>query len=283
MTQSLTFAFRVAHRIRSDGLQVLPWILGRFYIVRCLYSFQRRALGKTQIDRSGNTIFPGVDIAEALEAIHRHAVYLRVRIPDEYVNELRTFAATQPLTVKNGPAGFRYQDVKNGRLPDGEVVTLAQIRGIQDHPVAKRIAEDPVALAVLAGYLGYAPRYEIRLYWSFVTDANLELRQRTGQTVEYHYDVHAYNFAYAAYYLTDTDDSSGAHVMVTGSHREKPTAWLFGSSRKSDQEVNERYTANRILTISGKAGDGFWQDSSCYHKALPPRTSDRLLLQVRYY
>jgi hypothetical protein len=199
------------------------------------------------------------------------------------VAQLREFATSQHLFVKNGPRGFQYADVINGRLSDGQSVTLAQVAGITDHPLAQRIANDPVVMAAMTRYLGYTPKHEIRLYWSFVVDTTLEERRRTGQTVEYHFDCHSYNFAYAAYYLSDTDEDSGAHVMVIGSHREKPTAWLFGSVRQSDEAVNQLYPKNRIITITGKAGDGFWQDSSCYHKALPPKTASRLLLQVRYY
>jgi hypothetical protein len=264
-------------------MEVLPYALGRFHVVRRFYSWQRQAVEKSRISSpSEATLFPSVAVADAVESIRRDAVFTGVRIPDDYVARLQEFATSQPLRVKNGPNGFRYKDVNNGRLHDGQVVTLAQVTGIQSHPIAKAIAEDPVAVGVMAKYLRYTPQHEIRLYWSFVSDASLEDRRRTGQTVEYHYDCHSYNFAYAAYYLTDTDETSGAHVMVTGSHIDKPTAWLFGSTRKSDEAVNAHYSRNRIITIGGNAGDGFWQDSSCYHKALAPATTDRLLLQVRY-
>jgi hypothetical protein len=95
-------------------------------------------------------------------------------------------------------------------------------------------------------------------------------RKVATQTTEFHFDVHSYNFAYAAYYLLDTDRNNGAHVMITHSHKDKPTAWLFGSANQKDDVIYAHYPEDKVLIIEGMAGTGFWQDSSCYHKALPP-------------
>jgi hypothetical protein len=174
--------------------------------------------------------------------------------------------------------------VKEAHLPNGELVLMGLVANAKQFPIANRIAEDPVALSVMAGYLGYTPtRWEINLFWSFASDAALEARKVATQTTEFHFDVHSYNFAYAAYYVLDTDRNNGAHVMITGSHKDKPTAWLFGSANQKDDVVYAHYPKNKVLIIEGKAGTGFWQDSSCYHKALPPEKSERLLFQVRYF
>jgi len=36
------------------------------------------------------------------------------------------------------------------------------------------------------------------------------------------------------------------------------------------------------LVIEGGPGFGFAEDPACFHRALPPRTADRLCLQLRY-
>lgn len=71
--------------------------------------------------------------------------------------------------------------------------------------------------------------------------------------------------------------------MVRGSHTRKPLTWLIGSARKSDAQIASRYTSSDVLTIEGPAGTGFLEDTSCYHKALPPLERMRLLLQIRYH
>lgn len=81
----------------------------------------------------------------------------------------------------------------------------------------------------------------------------LEARKIATQATEFHFDVHSYNFAYAAYYLLDTDRTNGAHVMITHSHKDKPTSWLFGSANQKDDVVYAHYPKDRVLIIEGKA------------------------------
>jgi ectoine hydroxylase-related dioxygenase (phytanoyl-CoA dioxygenase family) len=139
-------------------------------------------------------------------------------------------------------------------------------------------------MEVVSRYLGYTPnRADIWMFWSFAGTLTDDERRNVGQTIDYHFDVHGYNFAYAAYYLTDTDRRNGAHQMVCGSHQRKPFKWLLGSAKQSDGPIESFYGKEKVLTIEGPAGTGFWQDSSCYHKALAPQIGRRLLLQARYF
>ncbi len=170
---------------------------------------------------------------------------------------MRQIAETADLEAisKGGKQFFHYSDVKEAHLPNGELVLMGLIANAKQFPVANRIAEDPVALSVMAGYLGYTPtRWEINLFWSFASDAALEARKVATQTTEFHFDVHSYNFAYAAYYVLDTDRNNGAHVMITGSHKDKPTAWLFGSANQKDDVVYAHYPKDKVLIIEGKGG-----------------------------
>jgi hypothetical protein len=283
----MSFVMQAVARVRREGLKnLMPYALGRFHTVRTLYSAQSRALRGTKKQDVVNTVFHGVDVEKAVANIKESAVHLPPPLSPEIVAELRKIAETADLEAisKGGKQFFHYADVKDAHLPNGELVLMGLVADAKQFPIANRIAEDPVALSVMAGYLGYTPtRWEINLFWSFASDAALEARKIATQTTEFHFDVHSYNFAYAAYYLLDTDRNNGAHVMITGSHKDKPTAWLFGSANQKDEVVYAHYPKDRVLIIEGKAGTGFWQDSSCYHKALPPEKSERLLFQVRYF
>ncbi len=218
--------------------------------------------------------------------MRRNAVYLPVTLPAPLVAELHSIARTAPLEARSGDRKytFRYHDVEHGRLPTGELVLMGQVLHPAHFAAVQRVAEDPAALKVMAEYLGYTPlKREIRLFWSFVADASLDERSLAGQTTQFHFDVQSYNFAYAAYYLVDTDRTNGAHVMIRASHKSKPGPWLFGSANQPDEAIYNHYPEKDVLVIEGKAGTGFWQDSSCYHKALPPQQAERLVLQVRYF
>jgi hypothetical protein len=168
-------------------------------------------------------------------------------------------------------------------LPSGELAVLADVLEAPKSDAVRRVADDPFVLSVLARYMGYVPsRRTIRLIWSFVCDAADETRLSEGQTVAYHFDVESYNFVYANYYLTDVSVRSGAHTMIVGSHDDKPLSWLFGPASRSDADIRAHYAADREIVIEGKAGLGFVQDASCYHRALAPVEHDRLMLQIRY-
>jgi hypothetical protein len=285
MRESSSFLSRAARRLRRDRTAVLPYALGRFHTVRRAYALQQRLFHGARALPLEQSMFPEVDVAQAVDSIRANSVYQPVRLPSHVVKELRILAETSPLrSFDLEGREFFLNDVRDGHLSDGTVITWAHVKGIQDHPLANQIAFDPKALAVMGRYFGYTPsRADIWMFWSFAGGLTDEERRRAGQTIDYHFDVHSWNFAYAAYYLTDTDRNNGAHRMVCGSHRDKPLAWLFGSAKQPDAKVETHYPPGKVLTIEGPAGTGFWQDSSCYHKALAPKSGARLLLQARYY
>jgi hypothetical protein len=264
---------------------VVSYALGRFKTVRQVYGFQRHLLSGIKPQDLSKTIFPDVDTDEAVRSIRKSSVFLPAVLPPEVVRELISHAETAPLrSFHIEGREFFLKDVKDGRLKDGTVISWAHIKGIQEHPVANKVAFDPKVMEVVSRYLGYTPnRADIWMFWSFAGTLTDDERRNVGQTIDYHFDVHGYNFAYAAYYLTDTDRTNGAHQMVCGSHQRKPFKWLLGSAKQSDGPIESFYGKEKVLTIEGPAGTGFWQDSSCYHKALAPQIGRRLLLQARYF
>jgi hypothetical protein len=278
------FLRQAANTVRQKGTAIIPYALGRFHIVRKIYSAQARVTVGIAPQSPADSLFPDVDVEAAVTAIRRDAVYLPVRLPLNCVAELYELALRSPLRAKTTQKEFLYADVKDARLPNGDRVAMGHVVGAENHFGAQLIAHDPKVIAVISRYLKYTPqRRDVRLYWSFAGSLTDELRRAADQTIQFHFDVHGYNFAYAAYYLTDTDRTNGAHVMVAGSHRDKPAVWLFGSANQTDKTIIAHYGPDRIVCIEGQSGMGFWQDSSCYHKALPPQKNDRLMFQVRYY
>jgi hypothetical protein len=231
-----------------------------------------------------SSVFPAIDIKRAVESIRRRAVFLGIRLPESIVATIQDMAQEGICRPHGEGCEFRLKEVIDGRFPGGKPAVIASVVGAETAEPVKQVAEDPQILQAIAAYLGYLPkRRHIRLVWSFVTDCGAEARRSASQTIDYHFDVHSFNFVYANYYITPVDAASGAHVMVAGSHRKKPVSWLFGSSRQTEAVVKAHYGSENVLIIEGPSGTGFIQDSSCYHKALPPRTRNRLMLQIRYF
>jgi hypothetical protein len=275
--------------VRSWRRKPLSYTLGRFPSVRRafgLYTGFAQRLSKrfegAQVAKDGRVLFDGLDADAAIASLRSRSYYAPLHLPADIVAAIRGFAFEATCRRQQRPPLFRAGDVQGGRLPNGEFAVLADVLDSDRHDAVRDVAHEPSVFAVVSRYLGYVPRVRTRLIWSFVCDAPHERRLREGQTVDYHFDVESYNFIYANYYLSNVDADSGAHTMIVGSHEDKPVAWLFGSANKPDAIIREHYGADREIVLSGPAGYGFIQDASCYHRALPPRARDRLMLQVRY-
>jgi hypothetical protein len=264
------------------------YALGRFYSVRRAYSLGIAASQKfgrvAELAPTPNTLFPQVNVEEARLHLERTSAWLGLRLPQEAIDHIRELALSHFCGPRRGGSKrFKYADVVGGRLPDGDVAVIGDVIGIEDDVVIDQVARDPTLLAIVSRYIGYRPtRVDKWLHWSFASSCPDDERRHQGQTIDYHYDVHGYNFIYVSFYVSDCDERSGAHVFVERSHKQKPVRWLLDTSRKSDAEIREHYGEAREHLIVGRAGDGFVEDTSCFHKALIPIDRDRLLLQLRY-
>lgn len=279
----------LVNRVRAYGTgSALTYSLGRFSGVRECYG---RAIGGLQAAGgvpglravNGESLFGRHD-AEALACqMRRDSAVLGLQLPGHVVAELREFARSAPLRDGGNPRILQPDEICDGRRSDGSPVFVGDVVGTDLCSAALRVARDPLLIAVVSRYLHYRPvGVDVRMLRSFVVDAPVEERRR-HQTVDYHFDVHGYNFVYANFYVSDVDAESGAHEMVLGSHCQKPLSWLLGSARRTDEEVGREYGAERIRLIEGPGGTGFIQDSSCYHRVRAPTKRERIMLHLRYY
>lgn len=277
---------RIVSLVQSGAL--LPYALGRFATVRKVYSrlnSLRYPLNRqTSRGAVNDPLFPGVDVSQAVQELREDAVAFRFNLPTPLVDEIHDFAR-RGLCKSSGFQGHRpFLEIATGQTAEGQRLAMAEVINPLECDAIRRIVESQALRQTCMRYLGYQPpKADIRLFWSFVSNLSENERRQQFQTIDYHVDIHDFNFCYAHFYLTDTDARSGAHVMVRGSHNRKPLSWLIGSARKSDAQIASRYASDDVLTIEGPAGTGFLEDTSCYHKALPPLERMRLLLQIRYH
>lgn len=279
----------VAGKVRKQNF---AYILGRFRMVRVAYSSGRGIMGFFQ--RAGGsagkwhipTIFPSADVSDIVQSIRDEAVFVGLNLPAHIIDEIKTFALTEPLHAIYDPKGptFHYSDVQNGIAADGRPMPIGGVSDPARCPAVQKIINDPVLRSIVRKYLGHEPRkITTILDWSFGSSMTDEQRRSLKHgVIDYHYDVAGYNFVYASFYITDTDRYSGAHVMMKRSHKSKPWRMLFGSARASQEAVYKQFGRENEITIEGPAGTGFVQDTSCYHRASPPTRGDRLMLAVRF-
>jgi hypothetical protein len=276
------------------------YILGRFWQVRSAYARVQRVrqhIGLTSSElrigdlyareslplavRDSGTVISACDKATHLRNLARHAFSTGLRLRDDTREALVASAKQHPLQVRERLCVSFSELAESAELRSR--TAMATVLDSSRIDIVQRIAADSLLVGVITEYLGYRPcRVSPRLFWSPANDLSDAQRESAAQTVLFHYDVHHYNFAYVNFYLFDTDRACGAHVLIDGSHREKRLRHLFGPVRISDAQALRDYGPDRIRVMEGRAGEGFFEDTLCYHKALAPAKRDRLMLQLRY-
>jgi hypothetical protein len=261
------------------------YFFGRFYTFRKTYSLYKSIVAPiSRAAHSSDSLFD-VNTVQIVNDLEQNAVGFGFNLPTHIVNKISDFARNAPLVRWDGNTSdiFFYKDVIDGKVATGKVA-LAEVQNKEQLPELFQIAQDPKLLETARQYLGYQNlQTDIRLFWSFVANFTEAERLQMNQTVKYHFDVHSWNFCYLHIYLTDCTKESGAHEMILGSHKDKPLNWLWGGANRDDEAIKTYYEANKILTIEGKAGTGFLEDTSCYHRAIAPQKGERLLLQIRFF
>lgn len=278
------------------------FVLARFRTCRVAYSHAqslRQSAGpfRRKWDRERETIFRprresifhGFDANRSVEELRKDGISLDLNLPPDLVAEIHGLACRLPLqnSVRSRPF-LKSEVAEGGRLIDGQMVSLGTAykrrKGeLLKHECVSQIVNDPVLLEIVSRYLGYWPKRlsDLELYWSFATKLSFEEQMRQGNAIDYHYDLHGFNFVMVAFYLTDTDRTSGAHMMFKKSHKKKTLPMLFSYSQPADV-LRRHYGSENETMIEGKAGRGFVMDNSTYHRATTPETADRLLLRLVY-
>lgn len=276
-------AATIARRIAAGDLH---YALGRFETVRHIYSYVQglmRPATEGAAAPAGTTLFPDLSADAVVAAVHRDSVAFGLRLPNDILADLVRFAEEAECQDRTLPHRFRRADVVDGHLADGTPLVHGLIPSARECPTVRRIAGDPLLVRAAERFLGYRPRtMKPCLFWSFPSPVSDDERRRRGQTIDWHFDVYDFNGFLANFYLTDVDADAGPHALVRGSHTGKRLKMLLGSARATDEAVLRQYGPDRITVIEGKAGSGFFEDAACYHRAIPPKRRERLLLQVWY-
>jgi hypothetical protein len=144
-----------------------------------------------------------------------------------------------------------------------------------------QLSSDPLLLSIVQAYMGVPPIFNTPVSFlnSFVKAKNDKQLSDTAQL--YHHDMHRLGFVKMFVYLSDVNLTSGPHVLLRGTHRNRPDA-LWADGRHSDQKVAEQGIAHEETKILGKRGTVFLVDTSALHKGAHPETESRLMAQVQY-
>lgn len=138
------------------------------------------------------------------------------------------------------------------------------------------IVYDASILSIAKQYLGVEPTIkEAIMWWSFPPED-----QNYNPLYGFHYDIDALKFLKLFIYITDVDEDSGPHVIISKTHLKK-SFFEKRNRRLTDDQVSDVFETERINVMTAPKGTGFFEDTFAYHKGTTPK-KPRLILQIEY-
>ncbi|MGB3760641.1 MAG: hypothetical protein WBA07_30415 [Rivularia sp. (in: cyanobacteria)] len=265
--------------------------LGRFKIIRRGYSIFQSLLQRfnsefyqERLNLSTVSAVSHVQVDRCVDNVRSTGVHLGLQLNPEDVEIIRSFADLNLCTEPKHNDSFFVSDIKSGRLNGiDRQVMRGLVSNIDKCPSVDKIVRDATLIEIARKCLGYYPTLITRhLTWSFASDLEESEIQKLYPPTNFHYDVAGFNFVTVSFFITDVDENTGPHIMIEKSHNRKPLQMLFRSNIQKEAMVWRYYHRSQELTITGKAGFGFFQDPSCIHRLKLPRNGNRLILQIRY-
>jgi hypothetical protein len=262
---------------------------GRFHGVRRVMQWLARRRRPVELAGSAfsacltHAVSADVDPGSAVQTLQEDGVLTGVRLQETALTALRGALLDQPCYGSgNLNYPFVYPDKPDAERRYGKSFLQGHYYGLTKLRAVRQLAADTFLDSVVSGYFRAAPQLiGVRAWWTFACEASTQERLKAAQL--FHYDLDDYLELSVFFYLTDVDVAAGPHVFVPGTHGKKSLRHVWTPSRSfTDDEIENAYGADRARTICGRAGDGFIEDSFCFHKGQSPTTRDRLILQLRY-
>ena len=140
------------------------------------------------------------------------------------------------------------------------------------------IACDAQVLDVARLYLQGEPILYHSVIWRNQGVANPE-SVRNFHLFRFHFDVADVKSVVLFIYLSDVDEQSGPHMVISGTHYRK-SLWHTVRLYLDEQTARARY-GDKVHQITGARGTAFFEEQTIYHKQLLPQ-KPRLMLRITY-
>jgi hypothetical protein len=260
--------------------------LARFEVIRNWINFFYKRKGSFYTMAQGNSsVFNDLNVDNIVSSLEKDSYCLGLNLPQDIVQELLDYTKSEVCYADRDPnLPFLHSGKEQLEAKLGRQLRLGSYFQADNCPAVKKLERDPGLLAIAAKFLGARPVHmATEIWWSFPVQATPIEQLKAAQV--FHYDLDDYRFIKFFFYLTDVDFSSGPHILIRGSHKNKTFSHqLLGvrCASKDDKEIVDAYGTENLVTICGAAGLGFVEDSMCFHKGTLPTQKERLLLQIEY-
>lgn len=221
-----------------------------------------------------NSYFQAGDVNQLLTDVRQNGHSRKFNLSPDCVNEIIEYCKSASFKDVVEDKEFKidyYHPVK----PDSKGLWYQNLNAYNECAIIKNLAHNPQILSIAKQYIGTDPAIKsVAVWWSFPPpDDNYKAEYG------FHYDIDAYRFLKFFIYLVDVDENTGPHTIIPGTHKRK-SFFEKRNRRLTDAQVEQKYKGKPV-SILGKTGEGFFEDTFTYHKGNTPK-KPRLMLQVEY-
>ncbi|MFT7632965.1 MAG: hypothetical protein ACI87E_004020 [Mariniblastus sp.] len=265
-----------------DPRWAATFILGRFHCLRQLSRRLSKPAAKTDFGTS--RLFGDLDATKIVDEIREQGMCNAFRLPKDTLESIHHYAQTATAIANENPENsFVMSGKAEAEARMGKTIVVGNYPNIDKCLSVDALIKDPLLHEVASKYIGSEVKSSCRMWWSFPVNASREDRLRFAQGT-FHYDpdvdFRALKFFFC---LTDTDENSGLHEVVVGSHKRKRMKHIWTLFvGQSDEEIQEYYGTENIKKMACDAGQGFAEDPLCFHKGNAPIDNPRLMLEVLF-
>jgi hypothetical protein len=282
----------IDRRYLKDTLPAVFMVrFSRFEILRDLYriiycrpaKIFRDPLLNAALSKERKSVQEEKKAADILRFLHEESHFVGLPLKDDVLNDIRDYAMSN-LCFGDGSFknGFLYseKELVFKKMAKSFVIG-SYFNASKDCKALQEIHLDKTILEVVSAFLGHrAIHVGTNLWWSFAGHANDQEQNYFSQ--KFHFDTDDWAFLKFFWYITDVDEMSGPHIVAAGTHKGKLLRHQAEAGRYSDSHIYKAYKGSKFVSILGKAGTGFVEDTTAYHKGQHPTSKDRLLLCVQF-
>jgi len=262
MELSLRYA-TVRTRLRNY-LGTRERLLDMFRLLRCallqgpwqpwLIRYYRARQGGAPLPVNADTMFPAFDPADAARALEVDSYAPGLELPPDMLADMVDFA--------------KRSEKKRIDDPDRECLPV------------ERLVHDPKIVDVARRFLGAEPIFlKSQIYWTIPDGTAVGNALAAAEGGRFHYDLADIRAVTVFFYLSDVDEHCGPHVVIRGSQKRRTPRQIL--RRFIDDDYALRTYGDRILTVTGRRGIGWFEDITCYHKQSPAE-QPRCMLYLIY-
>ena len=194
-------------------------------------------------------------------------------LSEAQVAEVRAYLRSKPVADPYRPTHGSFLPDATVRHPESHVAYHTG-KDVVLAPYLLELANRADLLEVASCFLGCRPTISYcTAWWSYHTPAGPQ------EAENFHRDVDDWRFIKLFVYLSEVTAADGPHVYVKNS---VGSARLRQIRRFDDADVTDAFGPKNVLTLTGRAGQGFLENTFGIHKGQPVDQGPRLIFQAVY-